>query len=156
MEKVRRNEPKDIENFFFERSVKNGESRNSCIVKIGGVTSGSWWRWKQLEHLCQTGGCDSMYSLTGVTARFGGTTACRRPLRPHSDFWGGGQPNSRPLLLPSPGWVIGGLVVRRHNNQKTRNPWKFCVSNFAPDYYTPRSSHHKRRGNALQSAVPVL
>jgi len=45
------------------------------------AASRAWWRCKDLEHLYQTGGHDSMYSFN---ARFGGANACYR----RSDFWG--------------------------------------------------------------------
>jgi len=62
------------------------ESRNSCIVKVGGVGVGGMMTLKKMEHLCQTGGHDSMCSLTSATAIFGGASACYRPLPPHLDF----------------------------------------------------------------------
>jgi len=41
-----------------------------------------------------------MYSLIGGITRFGGATACYRPLRPHPDFEVG-PPNCRPPLFQS-------------------------------------------------------
>jgi len=40
----------------------------------------------KLDHMCETGGQDSMYVITGAATGFQGTTTCYRPLRPHPDF----------------------------------------------------------------------
>jgi len=72
---------------------KMGTSRNSWRVKVGGVGVEAMITLHKLEHLCETGGQDmlqdSMYSFAGATTRFGGASACYRPLRPHFHFWGG-------------------------------------------------------------------
>jgi len=83
IKKITRTEPK---NRKFNR--KNGKSRNSCRVKVGGMGV-----------LCKTGGQDSMYSFTGaVITGFGGDTAfCATPF----GFVRGGPSYEEPPSFPN-------------------------------------------------------
>jgi len=91
--KVRRSEP-TITKMLSENL---GNLEIAPMWKLVVWASGAWWRWKKFEHLRQTEGQDSTYSLTSATARFGGATACYSPLRLHSDFWGGVRQMADPL-----------------------------------------------------------
>jgi len=109
--------------------VKNRESRNTWNMKIGGVTLGSWWRWKMLEYLCQTGGHDNMYNLTSTNPRFGSASTCWWPLRSHSNFGEGISQMTDPCCSPTglSNWRASCVVVYQ---PKKNPPLKFCVSNF--------------------------
>jgi len=84
LDQVRRNKPKTVK-IFIGKIVK---SRNSCVVKVGGVGVEGMMMLeeKKLEHMCETGGSASMYTFTAANVRFEGATACDRPLRPHLHF----------------------------------------------------------------------
>jgi len=84
LKKVRRNQPK-ITRMLTEKIML---WEIVALWKLVVWASRAWWRCEKLEHLCQTGGHDSLYSFIGANARFGGANACYRPLRHHSDFWG--------------------------------------------------------------------
>jgi len=84
LEKVKRNEPKTMKKMI--EKLRNREIAAEWKLEL--LASRARLHSKNLEQLSETKGQDSMYSFTGATTRFGGATACYRPLWPHSDFWG--------------------------------------------------------------------
>ena len=98
---------------------KNGESRNGCRVKIGGVCVEGIITWRhKLEHLCETEGQERMYAFTGDKTEFGNANAWYRQPRHHWDFWWAVLDMKDSLCFPwqSEYWVRAMEMDRSTNN----------------------------------------